>query len=99
VPYLDAEGVLNALATLAKPHCASIVRYLTDHGESYWGELQRGTGIPTGSISRALSELEDQGLIAGDPARGERRGRSARYRVVAGRITEVLELARQQLLD
>lgn len=96
--YPDAEVILDALSTLAKPSAAKVIRYLSEHGESYYGDILSGTGIPVGSLGRILTDLEDHQLITGTPKRGARRGRGANYSANADAINEALDGARKHLL-
>ncbi|PPF91334.1 hypothetical protein C5C03_00480 [Clavibacter michiganensis] len=59
---------------------AEIVRYLVDHPDSYYGQIQEATGIRTATLTRHLVRLEAAGTITGDlPAGSRGRGRALRY--------------------
>lgn len=90
---------LDALASLAKLPAAKIVRYLVEHPNSYYGQIQEATEIPTASVTRYLQDLEANGIITGDLPVDARRGRSVRYSVQADYITATLERIRAELLD
>lgn len=95
----DSSTSLDSLATLAKQPAAKIVRYLVDHPDSYFGQIQEATDVPTATATRYLAELEAHGFIVGDIPSELRRGRSVRYTVNAERIGEALDQARRELLE
>jgi DNA-binding MarR family transcriptional regulator len=95
----DLTPALDAIASLAKLPAAKIVRYLVDHPESFYGQIQEATEIPTASVTRYLQDLEANGIIAGDLPLDARRGRSVRYTVRADYITATLERIRTELLE
>lgn len=94
----DLTPSLDALASLAKLPAAKIVRYLVEHPNSYYGQIQEATEIPTASVTRYLLDLEANGIVAGDLPLDGRRGRSVRYSVQADYITATLERIRAELL-
>lgn len=67
----------------------AIVRFLSQNGGSFRGEIAAGAGISAGAIGAHLEVLEDMGVLRADVPDGERAGRSVRYSVDASRVREL----------
>ena len=91
---------MDALGQIARSaQRLAVVRYLRTHPGGYLGAIQEGTGIPGTSIAPHLLELEAQGIIAGDLAPGQRRGRTVRYHLDEERLKQLLDHLHKQMLE
>lgn len=94
----ESTPELAALTAASRPGALKILQYLRANPGSYFGQILEGTGVPIGSLTRHLSELEDHGFITGDIPAKARRGRATRYDIDAIRIGSALDTLRTLLL-
>ena len=95
----DLSATLDALSALARsPKYTQVIRFLVDSPDSYYGQIQEHTAIPTSSLGRHLADLEARGIVVGDIPTSERRGRAVRYRVDLDYVEALLARLRTELL-
>ncbi|MFF1831113.1 ArsR family transcriptional regulator [Paenarthrobacter sp. NPDC058040] len=76
-----SEDLLIAQRVISTPARLAIVGYLYTNGPTLRAVLVRDLALDTNLVGRNLDQLEDLGILVGDPARGERVGRSTRWEV------------------
>ncbi|WP_439593799.1 hypothetical protein [Microbacterium sp.] len=82
-----AEDPIKAFGSLTK---AGIIGYLRAHPASTRAETARALQVQPITVSRALTELLEVGLVSADPPRMEaERGEWVRYTVNASEVTEL----------
>jgi ArsR family transcriptional regulator, arsenate/arsenite/antimonite-responsive transcriptional repressor len=87
----DGEGAERAIATLGNRAKSAIIRYLRQNPNVGRKAIAKGLGLETSStVPQYLGELEEEGLLIGDPPRGVRkRGEWPVYRVNDVVVTEL----------
>lgn len=88
-----SEDLLIAQRVISTPARLAIVGYLYAKGPTLRASLVRDLALDTNLVGRNLDQLEDLGILIGDPARGERVGRSTRWEVnkeTYGRMAKAL---------
>lgn len=76
-----SEDLLLAQRVISTPARLAIVGYLYANGPTLRATLIRDLSLDTSLVGRNLDQLEDLGILMGDPPRGERVGRSTRWEV------------------
>jgi hypothetical protein len=76
-----SEDLLLAQRVISTPARLAIVGYLYAQGPTLRATLIKELSLDTSLVGRNLDQLEDLGILIGDPPRGERVGRSTRWEV------------------
>ncbi|MFB0840004.1 ArsR family transcriptional regulator [Arthrobacter sp. E44] len=76
-----SEDLLIAQRVISTPARLAIVGYLYTKGPTLRATLVKDLALETNVVGRNLDQLEDLGILIGDPPRGERIGRSTRWEV------------------
>ncbi|MDJ0458608.1 ArsR family transcriptional regulator [Arthrobacter sp. NQ7] len=76
-----SEDLLLAQRVISTPSRLAIVGYLYANGPTLRATLIKELSLDTSLVGRNLDQLEDLGILIGDPPRGERVGRSTRWEV------------------
>lgn len=76
-----SEDLLLAQRVISTPARLAIVGYLYTQGPTLRATLIKELSLDTSLVGRNLDQLEDLGILIGDPPRGERVGRSTRWQV------------------
>ncbi|GED11337.1 ArsR/SmtB family transcription factor [Cellulosimicrobium cellulans] len=100
MPYKSPDDDLDSLGQIARSDDRiAVVRHLRKKpAENYFGAIQKGTGIATGSLGKHLRELEAAGVIQGDLPQQERHGRYVRYQLDDKRVRQLLKKFERVLL-
>ncbi|WP_423185170.1 ArsR family transcriptional regulator [Arthrobacter sp. NyZ413] len=76
-----SEDLLVAQRVISTPARLAIVGYLYTKGPTLRATLIKDLSLDSSLVGRNLDQLEDLGVLVGDPPRGERVGRSTRWEV------------------
>jgi hypothetical protein len=76
-----SEDLLLAQRVISTPARLAIVGYLYTQGPTLRATLIKQLSLDSSLVGRNLDQLEDLGILIGDPPRGERVGRSTRWEV------------------
>lgn len=89
-----------ALSAFGNPARLEVLCFLHDHGPAYFGEILEGVGSSSSSLARTLKYLEQElGVITGDVALGERKGRAPRYSLNEDSVRKAISALQARLLD
>jgi|GEM_PF-2827033 hypothetical protein len=76
-----SDDLLLAQRVISTPARLAIVGYLYSQGPTLRATLIKQLSLDSSLVGRNLDQLEDLGILIGDPPRGERVGRSTRWEV------------------
>ena len=76
-----SEDLLLAQRVISTPGRLAIIGYLYANRPTLRATLIKELSLDTSLVGRNLDQLEDLGILIGDPPRGERVGRSTRWEV------------------
>lgn len=85
------KDVETAVAFLGNRAQVQILRILSSSGPCTIGSLIENLDMSRPSVNKHLVLLEKAGLVIGEPAAGQRHGRSVKYQVDAGRVHSLAE--------
>lgn len=94
------SGSYDAAVSLAgNRNYLSIISYLRENPASYRSDILDGTGVPLGSLGRALRELVELGILTIDvQPEKQGTGRNYRYTVNEARVRQLLAVLESTLL-
>lgn len=84
---LDVEYATQLLGSRPRQ---VIVRYVVRHPGAWRSDLVSSIGLPAGSLSGHLHDLEHMGVLISDISKGERAGRSVRYYIDVDRVRQLM---------
>lgn len=76
-----SPDLLLAQRVISTPARLAIVGYLYTHGPTLRATLIKQLSLDSSLVGRNLDQLEELGILIGDPPPGERVGRSTRWEV------------------
>lgn len=99
VDFAWTSDVEAAFETFGNRGRTEIIRYLEGNGPVPRGDIVDAVSASEASVAQHLIALEKTGAIIVDIVQGRRHGRSPRYSVNDDRITVLLEVHRDYLLN
>lgn len=76
-----SEELLTAQRALSTPARLAILGFLKEHGPALRATLINKLALNSAMVGKTLDQLEELGVVVGDPPQGERTGRSTRWEI------------------